>query len=194
MSHTLDHDGKRNGATAFLESHNVLGFLMICDSFANTRGHFWASTAPFTKATPIEERGALNKATGKAHSTIVSYRQFLKDHGALIEVERETVIKQYEMGDPSAPPKGVHVWQITGMIRPCNAAKNKDPKCDCDCLKFIQNFVAILYSDTDKKSMKIKHKGNPLKNKGNTGKSRGIPAPRSKNPDSRFQGWEEIER
>lgn len=169
MGRTLDNQAKRNGATALLESHNVKGFIEICESFANPRGHFWATTKPYKLTTPLNERAALNRATGKQHGTLIAYRKFCKAHGVLKEIPRAVVDALYDTDDPTKPPKGVNVWEVTGVVKPCADAhklREKGKKKGqplCDCLNFIHGAVQFLYMDSgEEPSLKIEHEGSTV--------------------------------
>lgn len=163
MGRTLDHDAKRNGATALLESHNVNGFVQICESFANTRGHFWATTKPYKKETPLDQRAALNRATGKSHPTIVEYRKFCKAHGVFKEVPRSVIDAVYEPNEPSRPSKAVTVWEITGVIKLCDGSYTQPNGNPCDCKEFLHGVVKLFYTDLgDELSQKSLHKGSTV--------------------------------
>jgi hypothetical protein len=132
MPHVLDFDSKRNGATAFLNSENALGVLMIMDSFTDDHGNFWASSNSgfvFSKwiegVLPDEDQGALNIATGSTHPTIDDKRTLLTDHACILKIPR-TIVHSLYKENSRKPPKGVSIYHITGVIRRCS-----DESCNC---------------------------------------------------------------
>jgi hypothetical protein len=148
MPHVLHFEAKRNGATAFLESNNLLGTLVILDAFSDPFGNFWASSknefvldAWLNGDLEPSKVGALNSAAGRSHPTVTDRKSVLGKHGAIEHLPRKIVDPLYQDKELK-PPKGVYVYHITGVVKPCD-----DLECELHCHKFLKaGEVKVFYT------------------------------------------------
>ena len=122
MAYVFDWDNKSSRALAFLKGAPlslVIAYTLYADDFGNT----WASSKP-------DKSGALNKATGLSHGTIVGRggaRKLLIDHGLIEPLGRNVIKRIYADRSPDRrPPANSDVYHITGIIKQCD-----EPECTC---------------------------------------------------------------